>query len=201
MFEFLGKIPQNIIVATSGNKNSMAMVDFLSRTDRNVSMLYVDYKEDNSKDRIDFLKSYSKTYKIPLEVVKSKLDDFSFLDFINHLYAKSPKFVIMGNVLEDAVVSYVVNSLKLKPILIQYRQRNIIRPYLTTKQEEIDYWVSNKNVSHLKFNKKIVNDHDFVRKYMLENSYKVNPNIAENIAIEINREFDRHSSRRNDRNG
>ncbi|MCK9428390.1 MAG: hypothetical protein M0R17_00085 [Candidatus Omnitrophica bacterium] len=202
MFNFLGKIPNNILVATSARKNSMAVIDFLSRSDRKCTMLHVDFKDDNSKERISFLKRVSKTFNIPLIVEDAskqnkRYNESKFIILNDYFTKYSPNFVITANVLEDVVVNYVMNSINCNPKIIQYRYKNIIRPYINTAQEEIDYWVTNKKVEFFNEDCSVGLTQDFIKKHMLSNCYKLNPKLNDMILNKVNEDFSYFLKNRN----
>jgi len=79
---------------------------------------------------------------------------------------------------------------------MQYRSKNIIRPYINTKQDEFDYWIKAKKVGYFEGRSKKISQLDFIRKHMIENCYKLNPNLEEQILNEVTREFESFISNR-----
>lgn len=197
MFDFLGKIPQEIYIACSGNKNSMAMLEFLSRTDRKIIILHIDFKDEDSKERVEFIKKAGKLYKIQVEIIKpiakkeNEYPDYYRNKEINRiLQTYYPHYVLTAHNLEDAIVEYIINSIKCNPRTIQYRNKNIIRPYINTSQEEFEYWVKSKKVGYFEpIKKKIPGQCEFVAKHILDNCYKINPNLSEDVLSIIKADF------------
>lgn len=200
MFEFLGKIPENITIAVSGHKNSMVVVDYLSRSDRNIKMLHVDFDDKQSKDRIAFLKSTAKHLKLDLEIIKGKKSTSESMrgkELYDIFTSRGPSYVLTAQCLDDVVVNYVYNSLRLNPKLMQYRSKNIIRPFINISQDDLNYWASNKKVAHIENESVDRSSNWLIRRHMLDNCYKVNPNLNEDILAEINREFGIFMNNRN----
>ena len=202
MFDFLGKIPDNIIIATSGSRNSMAVVDFISRTNRRVKMLHVDFGLKDSKDRISFIKSTAKAFNVNFEVVKGdnkkSHNEFSrFSEMMNIFQKNAPNFVVTCQSLDDVVLHYLINCIRCNPKLIQYRHKNIIRPYISTKQEEIDYWITSKKVAFFDDGFNDMSNTGFIKKYMLENAYKINPTLQEDILKIVEKDFQYFVENRN----
>jgi tRNA(Ile)-lysidine synthase TilS/MesJ len=197
VFDFLGKIPDKIIVGVSGNKNSMVLIDSLSRYDKQITMLHVDFGDAYSKERIQFLKSTAKHLNLGLEIiqaVKNKNIDYGqsyaknkalYDTFIKY----SPSYVITANCLEDVIVHYIYSSIKINPKLLPYRTKNIIRPFINTSQEYFDYWALNKKVEYLKSEEVDKSSYWLIRKHMLDNCYRINPDLKQDILDEVNREF------------
>lgn len=198
MFDFLGKIPNEVVIACSGNKNSMAVAEFLSRTDRRVKLLHVEFKDEDTKDRTSFIKNAGKIYKMDVDIIKPSQPkkDNEYPDFYRGREIQSacnvysPYYVIMATVLEDVVVSYILNSIKCNPRLLQYRNKNIIRPYINTLQDELDHWIKTKRVGYFEGTaKKIPSQLDFVKKHMIDNCYKLNPDLNEQVLAGVNEDF------------
>jgi len=202
LFDFLGKIPQEIIVACSGGKNSMAVLEFLSRTDRKIKIVHVDFRDEDSKERVQFIKNAAKLYKMEVEIITSsnrnnnEYFDNRHRELFEILTKYSPKYVLVANNLNDVVLQYILNSIKCSPKLMQYRSKNIIRPYINTKQDEFDYWIKAKKVGYFEGRSKKISQLDFIRKHMIENCYKLNPNLEEQILNEVTREFESFISNR-----
>lgn len=171
----------------------MVIVDYLSRSNRKINLLHLDFNDESSKDRVSFLKSMAKHLKLDLEIVKGSKTT-SEITRLKELYTlcstKSPSYVLMANCLDDVVVSYIYNSLRLNPKLMSYRSKNIIRPFINTTQEDLDYWATSKKVGYLE--KEVVDRSSnwLIRRHMLDNCYKINPDLKEQLLVEVNREFE-----------
>lgn len=198
MFDFLGKIPNEIVIACSGNKNSMAVVEFLSRTNRDITILHVDFKDEDSKDRVNYIKTASRIYKTRIDVVKPLTikgpneypDHYKNREILTACRKYSPKLVIMASTLEDVVIQYLHSAIKCTPKLLPYRTHNIIRPYINTHPDEIEHWIKTKKVGYFEgISKKIPNQLDFIHKHVLDNCIKINPDIYEHILNAVNDDF------------
>ena len=197
MFDFLGKIPGKVMVGVSGNKNSMVLIDFLSRYDKEITMLHVDFEDDYSKERIKFLKSTAKHLNVELDIIK--ITKNKNIDY-NQSYAKtkvlydtfvkySPNYIITANCLEDVIVHYIYSSIKVNPKLLSYRSKNIIRPFINISQDDFDYWAMTKKVEYVKSEDVDKSSYWLIKKHMLDNCYRINPDLKQNILDEVNREF------------
>jgi len=210
LFDFLGKIPNNILLACSGNKNSMAVVEFLSRTDRRIKLLHIDFKDVDSKDRVQFIKNAAKIYKMDVEILKPSApkkdneypDHYKNREIYNTFTALNPNYVVMSTNLDDVVLNYVLNAVKCQPKLIQYRSKNIIRPYINTPQDEFDHWIKSKRVGYFEPTVKPYQSQvEFVRKYMLDNCIKLNPNLVDDVLNGVNEDFNKFMELRRSNNG
>ena len=80
MISVLGSIPQKVYVAVSGGADSMAVLDFLGRSNREVTALYFNHGTEFSNKAEDFVKEYCNKNKIPLymgAISRSKKSDES----------------------------------------------------------------------------------------------------------------------------
>lgn len=188
----------------------MTVIEFLSRTDRKIKLVHVDFKDEDSKDRVQFIKTAAKLYKMDLEIVVptrkigNEYPDYYKNRELTEAFTKySPKYVLVASNLEDVVLQYIYNSIKCNPRLLSYRNKNIIRPYINTPQEEFDHWIKNKRVGYFESSKKKpqLGQLEFIKKHMLENCYKINPNLSEQVLEIVNQEFNSFiSNRRKDNN-
>ena len=84
MIRILGKIPQNVCIAVSGGRDSMAVLDFFRRGRKNVVVLHYNHGTEHAKDAQQCVAHYCKEHEIPLCVgqnTDSKPKDQSWEEF------------------------------------------------------------------------------------------------------------------------
>ena len=91
--------------------------------------------------------------------------------------------VITAHNLDDAVEWWVFTSLRGNPSLTPSRNRNILRPFLTTRKSELKKWANNKDVPFIEdsSNKDIKFTRNFIRHRMISDCLHVNPGIHKTI--------------------
>jgi len=185
----LGKIPkEEFIVACSGGKDSMVLVDFLLRYPQNkFSLAFFNHGTSDCIKAEVFLQQWSqerglKLYKGKITRERSKSESieeywrnerYKFLDSFNCT-------VLTAHHLDDVIETWVMSSIKGgNSLLIPYKRGNVIRPLLMVSKKEINEWCD-KNV--LKYvedesNKNIVHLRNYVRHIVMPHVLKINPGI------------------------
>lgn len=185
MLRVLGKLPRELVVAVSGGPDSMAILDFLSNNHK-VTAFYFDHRTEFGEEAYSFVKQYCKEKEIPLAMGSLSQERPSKTSIEEHWrnerYKEFHGFnlpVVTGHNLDDVVEWFLFTSIHGQGRLIPYKNKNVIRPFLSTPKENFVRWCENKNVPFLTD----PGNHD--RKYMrsivrhdiLPNAKEVNPGI------------------------
>lgn len=195
MINVLGSIPKDIYVGVSGGVDSMAVLDFLTRGNRNVSALFFNHGTSFSDESEDFVDAYCSARSIKLHkgrVSREKDKSESQEEFWrNERYGFFANFcdkkIITCHHLDDAVETWIFTSLHGKPNLIPYSRDNFMRPFLSTRKSDFEKWSQNKSVPFL--NDPSNNDQKYMRNYirhtLVKNALVVNPGIHKVIKKKV----------------
>ena len=66
--KILGKIPKSVTLACSGGPDSMAVLDFLSNSGRNISAAYFDHGTFHGKEARSFIEEYCHEKNVTLHI-------------------------------------------------------------------------------------------------------------------------------------
>ena len=156
MIHILGKIPRDITIACSGGPDSMAIVDFLLKGKKSVTVAYFDHGTDHGRSAKKFIADYCDQINIPTifgTIFAPKTGDKSWEEhwrderyrWMNCISGE----VITGHHLDDCVEWHIFTSLHGNARLIPYRRDNVIRPFLTTPKSVFAGWCDRNNVEYL----------------------------------------------------
>ena len=155
--KLLGGIPRRSYIACSGGVDSMAALSFVRNNPQNkTEVLFYDHGTPTSKKAYIFLKQYCKENNI--KFISSKLEcdmptgvskeafwreqRYAFLSYFKE------KPIIMAHHLDDVVETYVFSMINGNDFLIPYSNKNIIRPFLLTKKEDMVNWCERKGAPY-----------------------------------------------------
>lgn len=147
MINLLGKIPREIVISCSGGPDSMAAVDFLSRSKRKISIVHFDHGTQHGKCAREFVEKFCKNRKIDLTVKEiqgypDKGDSLEMwwrdrrYEFLHNL--DSP--VITAHNLNDVAEWWIFTSLRGNSKITPYRNKNVFRPFLLTPKSTLESW-------------------------------------------------------------
>ena len=74
MIKILGKLPRTVAVSCSGGPDSMAAVDFLLRSRRNISIIHFDHGTDHGHMASKFIEKFCKDKGLHLTIKKNYRD-------------------------------------------------------------------------------------------------------------------------------
>ena len=152
MIHVQGKIPRTVFVAFSGGVDSVAVVDFLRRN-HNVVLAHFNHSNDISDSEQQFAEKFAEDNKLPLYLKKSlaakptsesweehwRNERYQFLHSINAT-------VITCHHLDDCVETWLWNMCNGRDQTIPYNNRNVIRPFRTTRKFEFIDWCQRKQL-------------------------------------------------------
>ncbi len=186
MIKFYGKIPQKVNLACSGGIDSMAILDFLRRGKRDVTVCYFNHGTPHSKWVWESLKAYCDEQKIKTiygEANREKKKEESLEEYwrnIRYDFFKTIEGdIITCHHLDDVLETYLFTTLHGKSKLINYRNQNVIRPFLPTKKEVLLNWCLEKKVPYWDdaSNKDTNFPRNRIRHNIIPEVLKINPGI------------------------
>ena len=187
MIKVLGSIPQKVAVAVSGGADSMAVLDFLSRSRRDVSALYFNHGTDFSEEAQHLVESFCKERGIKLSLgrvarerqKKESKEEYWRNERYSFFSSFSDSKIITCHHLDDAVETWIFTSLHGNPMLIPYSRDNFLRPFLTTRKSSLIDWCERKDVPYLNdpSNSDTSYMRNFIRHKLIKNALVVNPGL------------------------
>jgi len=156
MIRILGKIPNEITVACSGGPDSMAIVDFLRRGKKNVTVAYFDHGTSHGTQAREFIVEWCKKESVPVIIgsifppkpENKSLEEYWRDERYSWLNCISGD-IVTGHHLDDCLEWYIFTSLHGMSRLIPYKRGNVFRPFLTTPKSVLVDWCKKNNVEYL----------------------------------------------------
>ncbi len=155
--DFLGKIPRDITLACSGGPDSMAVLDFLIKGRKNVTIAYFNHGTTHGNHAESFLKEYSKNNNIrsifgkisKCQKPKSKSLEEWWRDERYEFFKSISGKKITCHHLNDVAEWWIFSSLNGNPKIIPYENGDVIRPFLLTPKSAFIDWCERKNVPYI----------------------------------------------------
>ena len=181
-------VPKKVCVAVSAGVDSMAMLDFLQKSYREITALFFNHGTQTSDHAEEFLKDYC--YKKSLNLVVGKIscvdkpkeksmEEYWRDERYKFLESFSEQTVVTAHHLGDQVENWIFTSLNGNPRLIPLVRNNVIRPILSTPKSQLTSWCERKGVPWCEDASN--NDPKFMRNLirheLLPVALKVNPGL------------------------
>jgi len=198
MIRILGDIPRDITVACSGGPDSMAVIDFLANSHRDVKAVYFDHGTPHSSDAENLVRKYCEKKGIKLRVGRIsrerqrdespeeywRNERYRFFDSIN-------SSIVTAHNLNDVAEWWVMTSLHGEPRLIPFRRNNVIRPFLSTPKDEFVKWVTRKDVPFINdpSNENLKYSRCRVRHRVIPEILEVNPGFFKVVSKAVKKSF------------
>lgn len=199
MIHICGNIPRSVCVAVSGGPDSMAVLDFLLRGGREVTVAHFDHGTEHGSEAAEFVSKFcaEKNLKLFLSKanrsrIKSESPEefwrnmrYEFLFSIDHQ-------VITCHTLDDQVEQWIMTALHGNPRLIPYSNTNIIRPFITTTKASLLSWCDRKGVPYLIDPSNLSPRYmrSYVRHNILPQALHVNPGLYKVVKKKVKRLFE-----------
>ena len=155
MLRVLGKLPRELVVAVSGGPDSMAVLDFLSNN-HDVTAAYFDHGTSFGEECKYFVKDFCEEHDIDLVVGNIYFNCPHEKSLEEHWRDERYKFfrtfdstIITGHNLDDVMEWFLFSSLHGQGKVMPYRNRNVIRPFISTPKHSLEDWCKNKKVPFL----------------------------------------------------
>lgn len=188
MLKILGQLPKDkFAIAVSGGSDSMAILNFLSKTrKKDITVLFFDHQTKTSFSAMKFLEKYCQDNQYNLvigSIQTEKNKDTSWEEYWRNERLKffhSFKMpVITGHNLDDAVETYLFNACNGKLYSINYQNKNVIRPFLLTKKENLKKWCEQKQIPYIEdeTNQDVNFARNRIRHLMVPQALLVNPGL------------------------
>jgi tRNA(Ile)-lysidine synthase len=184
------KLPRTVYLAFSGGIDSCVLLDILIKRKFNVVLLFVDHNTQWCNKELAFTKEIAKKYNIDY-IVKtiSLFDKSTSLECFwskerNKIFQSMDRPVLTGHHLDDAVEWYVMSTFQGTVKLLDYQNKNVLRPLLITDKETIISYSKEHNVEYISdpSNKDIsFNLRNKVRLNLLPNVFESFPGLRKTV--------------------
>ena len=206
MIRTYGKIPQSVGLALSGGCDSMAILDYLLLSRRQVVAIHFHHGDEYSSDCADLVTKYCKYRDVPLYISDPLCPNPGGMS--NEMWWREGRYnyfskvqseinlpIITAHNLDDQVESWLMSTLRGVPRLIPSTRNNpnIIRPFLLTKKHELRDWCIRKAVPFLDDPENDNESHDrvIIRKNIMPQVLRVNPGIYTTVGKMVREEYER----------
>jgi len=198
VLKVLGKLPRDITVAVSGGPDSMAILDFLSNN-HNVTAAYFDHGTKFGEECKGFVKEFCErrdiNFVVGFNYNTCPPDESLEEHWRNERYKFLHSFedtVVTGHNLDDVIEWYLFSSIHGQSKIMPYRNKNVIRPFISTSKRSLEDWCDKKVIPFMidpsnedrKFMRSIIR-HDILPKAKL-----VNPGIEKTIKKLVERNYE-----------
>lgn len=190
MIKLACKIPPKIILACSGGRDSMSVLEFLVRGKKEVTVAYFNHATEHAEVAEQFLRQFCYDNNLPFITDKYNHDDpkkkpteASWRKQRYIFLSKLGGPVVTGHHLGDAVEWWVFSSLRGNPGLISTIREDIpvLRPFLISRPDEIHKHFG--GYPHVEDPTNIETNYtrNFIRHILLPNALRVNPGLFTTI--------------------
>lgn len=186
MIKLLVPLPKTLTIACSGGVDSMAAVDFLSRK-HDVTVAFYHHGTETSDKAMEFVAKYCTDRNIPVLYGmlhnKTKPSDMSQEEYWRVMrygfLANCGPTVITAHHLDDCVETYLWGCLNGTPKVPSIHKSNVVRPFLTTRKQELIDWCKRKNVPWIEdlSNNDTNYTRNYIRKELMPHALQVNPGL------------------------
>ena len=186
MIRFIGKLPRKCALAFSGGVDSVAVADFLINGKRDVHLAFFHHGTKTSDLAEEFVRSFAKERCVSLSVGSIgrnrspeesqeefwRNERYRFLDMYDYP-------VVTAHHLDDAVETWIFNSLHGNPRIMPYSRGNVIRPFLVTPKKELIDWATRRNLKWVEdaSNEDLSYMRNLIRHRIVPEALKVNPGL------------------------
>ena len=184
MIKLTVPLPKQITVACSGGVDSMAVVDFLSRK-HEVTIAYFNHRTQHGEKAAEFVSRYCgdnnivMPYGSPRSQKGSKESQEEYWRRERYEFLSELGPVVTCHHLDDCVETYIWSSLHGTPKVIPLTRNNVIRPFLTTRKQDLIYWCESHNVPWIEdeSNKNSRYTRNYIRNELMPHALHVNPGL------------------------
>jgi len=199
MLKLLGSIPYKVNIAFSGGIDSVVVASFLSKSNRQIRLLYFNHGTKHGAEAEQFVKDFAKSKKLSLEignfdlsmVDKNKSQEENWRDSRYSFLESFSEPIITCHHLDDQVETWLFSAMHNFPKLIPYRRNSIIRPFLLCTKKQIENyakqnclnWIQDESNYDVKYSR------NRIRNNILPEVLKINPGLHKVIARKVVEEY------------
>lgn len=198
MIRILGNIPNQVTVACSGGPDSMAIIDFLRKGRKSVTVAHFDHGTEHGISAREFVSQYCDDNDIPVvfgKIFQQKTSEKSWEEHWRDERYKwlstIPSEVVTGHHLDDCVEWYMFTSLHGNGRLIPYRRGNVTRPFLTTPKSSFVRWCDKNSVEYVtdpgNYDEKFMRS--IIRHAIVPQCLRVNPGLRKVINKKVKKDY------------
>jgi len=184
MIQLLHKLPRTLTVAFSGGVDSVAVLDFLSKN-HEVDAAFFHHGTDNSDNAFDFVWNFCRDRDITITVGYIRNEKPKELSWEEHwrneryAFLENFEYVVTGHHLNDCIETYIWSTMHGTPKVIPDTRKNVHRPFLLNPKQEFIDWCNRKELNwcHDYSNENTDYMRNYIRKYVVEHAYHINPGI------------------------
>ena len=184
MIKITVPLPKSITIACSGGVDSMAIVDFLSRK-HDITIAHFNHGTQHGAKAMNFVAHYCADNNMSMimghcrseKLKKESQEEYWRRERYDFFKDLGP--VITCHHLDDCVETYIWSSLHGTPKVIPLTRNNVIRPFLTTRKQELIYWCESHNVPWIEdeSNKNSRYTRNYIRNELMPHALHVNPGL------------------------
>jgi len=146
MIRLACKIPKKVTLACSGGKDSMAVLSFLLRGKRDVSVAYYNHGTDHGHEAQRFVQSVCDLHRLELitetcnDSIPKKVSKEEFWRNKRYEFFKKARGpIITAHHLDDAVEWWIFSSLRGNPSLMPIKRDmpHVIRPFMLSLKKDL----------------------------------------------------------------
>jgi tRNA(Ile)-lysidine synthase len=184
MIQLLHKLPRTLTVAFSGGVDSVALLDFLSKN-HEVDAAFFHHGTDNSDNAFDFVWNFCRDRDITMTVGYIRNEKPKELSWEEHwrneryAFLENFEYVVTGHHLNDCIETYIWGTMHGTPKVIPDTRKNVHRPFLLNPKQEFIDWCNRKELNWCQDYSNENTDYmrNYIRKYVVEHAYHINPGI------------------------
>ncbi len=171
-------------VAFSGGVDSVAVLDFLSKN-HEVDAAFFHHGTDNSDNAFDFVWNFCRDRDITMTVGYIRNEKPKELSWEEHwrneryAFLENFEYVVTGHHLNDCIETYIWGTMHGTPKVIPDTRKNVHRPFLLNPKQEFIDWCNRKELNWCQDYSNENTDYmrNYIRKYVVEHAYHINPGI------------------------
>ncbi len=152
---YFSKTPKDVYLAFSGGIDSVVLLHNLIKRKINVTLVHVHHNTQWCDTELKFAMEIAAFYKVDIKVFKiPKYDKSTSLESFwsihrNNIFLTLDKPVLTGHNLDDAIEWYLMSTLQGTVKLLNYQNRNILRPMLGIRKNDIIKYAKHFNLKYL----------------------------------------------------
>jgi tRNA(Ile)-lysidine synthase len=196
-------VPNEIYVACSGGVDSMCALTYLANKPyRKVTAVFFHHATEHSEKSWLWLKKYLLELNIPLVFggiispkPPKKSQEHYWRDERYKFLHSLPGPVITAHHLDDCVETWLFSAMHGQPKTIPYANRNVVRPFLLNKKEEMISWCEFKGIKWIEdaSNNDVKYMRNLIRHRIVPEALKVNPGLHKVIARQVKKAYEENN--------